>query len=228
MNLSRILATLGLVLIFCSVIYLVFFDQIKSAIQAPLPTISIPQTQIKSHITSAVTDEDCQIKLKLNTNSDKDNAELVTIPTSFDPTTSQCQEYMLKLISPSQDYLAFEDLDETGEDTLIKAWSTQNRQVREVGTVAPDSVIDMTFLPEDILAVLHGENLSRGKQTIRLYDLNQANRPFITLKLEDASKHYYFIATKDNKLQVHGPDGIEFAPIQSWELDEVMQGFRNI
>jgi len=229
MTASRILAVFGSILVLIAIAGLAFFDQIQTsrnqnskpeAVNFPSPT--------KVIISSVETGQNCQINVQLTTIeslSEDNSVEDVTIPTNFNPANSQCQEYMLKLVSPSQSFLAFEDLDNEGGDTLIKSWSLLDRQIREIGSVAPDSVIDMTFLPGDYLAILHGKNLSRGVQTIRIYDLNQPTNTFITLKLTDETQHYYYIASQDDQLRVFGPEGIEGSPIQSWSLNELLAQF---
>ncbi|MFH1967623.1 MAG: hypothetical protein ABIJ03_03880 [Patescibacteria group bacterium] len=234
MTVSRALAILGSVLVLIAISGLAFFDQLQALFGGDSHISAlIPPSPAQVTISSVETDENCQVQITLVTDEapvagNESLPEKVVLPTNFNPATSQCQEYMLKLIAPSKNFLAYEDLDSAGGDTLVKSWSTADRQTREIGSVAPDSVIDMTFLPGDILAILHGKNLSRGKQTIRLYDLDRPLRPFITLDLTDATQHYYFIASQNNQLSVYGPEGIKASPIQSWPLDELMPQFNDI
>jgi len=230
MNSSRILAICGSILIFLALIGLIFSDQIQTTFNQTAQPQIIDTPPSQDFISEIETDLNCQIKVRVTTTVE--NQDIMQndyfIPTNFNPATSECQEYMLKLVSPSQNFLVFEDLDNDGGDTLIKSWSLQDHQVRQIGSVAPDSVIDMTFLPEDVLAILHGKNLSRGMQTIRLYDLNQIEKPFVNLELTDDTQHYYYIASQADQLSVFGPEGIKGAPIQSWPLTEIMSQFNDI
>jgi len=232
MTTSRTFAIFGILLVVFSIVYLVYFDQLQTLFNSRSglkPEVAIPVAPSKTTISEIETDDNCQIHITLAKNGittvDGGQPEAAILSTNFNPANSQCQEYMLKLVSPSRNFLAYEDLDNEGSDSLIKAWSAGDHQTREIGSVTPDSVIDMTFLPGDVLAILHGKNLSRGMQTVRLYDLTQPQKPFVTVKLTDSTKHYYYIASKDNVLQVFGPEGIKGTPIESWKLDELVIQF---
>lgn len=106
---------------------------------------------------------DCTVQLTINGNTK-------TLPTAFDPAIAKCEKYTVSSLSPSGNYVAFEDLSSSGIDAVVSLYELSNDRVYTLDDFGTESVLDMVFLPSNRLLVLYSQGIS-GKQSLRLYDV---------------------------------------------------------
>lgn len=121
----------------------------------PIPT--------EPKITQVAMLADCTVQLTINGNTK-------TLPTAFDPAIAKCEKYTVSSLSPSGNYVAFEDLSSSGIDAVVSLYEISNDRVYTLDDFGTESVLDMVFLPNNRLLVLYSQGIS-GKQNLRLYDV---------------------------------------------------------
>jgi len=165
---SRLLFFLGLVSIFVGTavtLNLVSASQISQAVNLTSPQPSpTPTPTPAAKITSAKIEQNC----RLYVNTDQGTLDFAT---NFDPNVAKCAEYVLVDLDNAGQYTAFEDLAETGIDSLVKVFSYQLQKITLLHDLGKYSILDFAFLKSGQLAVLASDGL-KGKQLVYVYDLD--------------------------------------------------------
>lgn len=157
---ARLMRITGLLMIVGSVTYLWWMNQ-KVGTSPTQTEVPVENTQYRL-ISAKVEAKDCSIQIETS-------EAPINVKTKFKPGISKCEEFSIVLPSPSGQIVAFEDLSE-GIDSWLKIYSAKHKSTIGVEVLGTSSILGMTFLPDDRLAVLHGYGLT-GEQWLRVYDL---------------------------------------------------------
>ncbi|MBU3935270.1 hypothetical protein KJ909_01205 [Patescibacteria group bacterium] len=120
-------------------------------------------------ISSEVTEKDCKIKV-------------ITTQREFflDTALTNCDQFISNQVSPSQKYVAFQDI--TSPDSQVKIYSLEHDQVFSVDVLGTSTIKYLDFLADDRLAVIN---------------------------LPDMGVDYSYFSSDQNSLKLYDPDGLE-------------------
>lgn len=168
---SKILTLAGVVVLGCAFTMLVL-QQKNNLFQdrSAQELIAIPPAE--PVITQVTATRECTIQVTTS-------GENTFLPTAFDPAIAKCEKYVVSTLSPSGNFVAYEDLSSTKIDALVSLYELTSNRVFTLDDFGTESVLDMKFLPNNRLLVLYSQGIS-GEQKLRLYDL-----PGLTPLLKD-------------------------------------------
>jgi len=162
-----------------------------------------------------------------------------SLPTGFLASgETRCYQFALAVVSQSGQYIAFEDVSTKGM-ALINLYSLKANNIIKLKTFSRgEGVLDVLFLPNNLLTVLVGPWGMPGKQKIITFAVEKiANQyPLVPAKNYRYFTHlsgkekiinlpsgyeYDHLLYKNNKLQVTSPGGVNPGLIQEYNLQDL-------